>query len=65
MRRQPSRAASIRLENGCDSLMITDVDCDCIRRFANPKSVLPAPAVYGFFESVAASQVFLSPSQVF
>ena len=39
MRRLPSRAASTRLENGCDSLMITDVDCDCICRFANPKSV--------------------------
>jgi hypothetical protein len=39
MRRQPSRAASTRLENGCDSLMITDVDCDCICRCANPKSV--------------------------
>ena len=66
MRRLPPRAASTSLENGCDSMMmIPDVDCDCIRRCDHQNLSMPAPALYGFFESVAASQVFLSPPQVF
>jgi len=45
-------------------MMIPDVDCDCIRRCDYLNLSMPAPAVYGFSESVAPSQVFLSPPQV-
>jgi hypothetical protein len=43
--------------------LIPDVDCDCICDHLNLS--MPAPAVYGFFESVAPSQVFLSPLKYF